>query len=166
MLQKIKKIINIIDMTGFGISMIGLAGLSFAAVIFRFFFQKPIIWVEEIQMILVVWSVFFGASIAVREKDHMAVELIYDILPFIGKRILDILSWIVTAATMVALIYLMSDRVGDLIKSGLRTAVLGLPSYIEYAVVVFTVVLMLVNHIISGVEALTQKAEKEEAIDG
>ena len=72
MLQKIKKVINVIDMSCFGISMVGLAALSFAAVIFRFCFNNPIIWIEEVQMILVVWSVFFGASIAIREKEHMA----------------------------------------------------------------------------------------------
>ena len=166
MLQKIKKVINVIDMTGFGISMIGLAALSFAAVIFRFCFNNPIIWIEEVQMILVVWSVFFGASIAIREKEHMAVEIIYDALPFIGKRTLDILSWIVTAATIVGMIYLLGDRVGDLIKSGLRTPVLRLPSFIEYAVVVFATVLMLISHIITGLEALLNKEKKEEEVNG
>lgn len=166
MLKKIKKVINFIDMTGFGLSMVGLAVLSFSAVIFRFCFNHPIIWIEEVQMILVVWSVFFGASIAIREKEHMAVEIIYDALSGVGKRVLDVLSWIVTAFTIVGMIYLLGDRVGDLIRSGLRTPVLRLPSYIEYAVVVFAAVLMLISHIITGLEGLLNKEEKEEVNHG
>jgi C4-dicarboxylate transporter DctQ subunit len=45
----------------------------------------PIPWAEEIALYLCVWLVFIGGSIAVRERGHIAIDLIPHLLSPIGR---------------------------------------------------------------------------------
>ncbi|HWP50553.1 MAG TPA: TRAP transporter small permease subunit [Clostridia bacterium] len=45
-------------------------------VVFRNLLKLPIIWANDIAVVLFVWSVFFGSAIAVRHKKHYVLEFI------------------------------------------------------------------------------------------
>lgn len=157
MLKIIKKFVSTADQIIFGISAVSLTLLTVVAVFFRFVLNNPIQWVEEVQMILVVWSVFFGASIAIREKGHIAVDIFFDMLPEFVKRMLDFLIWIIVAIAIAYIGKLELDRVFELIKSGLRTPILSIPSAVEYIGVVIACGLMFLSHMIDGAETLLEK---------
>lgn len=161
MLKTIKKIVSVADQLAFGISAVSLALLTVTAVFFRFVLNNPIQWVEEVQMILVVWSVFFGGSIAIREKGHIAVDIFFDMLPECIKKVLDVLIWVLVAIAIGYIGKLELDRVSELLKSGLRTPILSIPSAVEYIGVVIACVLMLLSHIIDGTETFLNMGEKE-----
>ena len=163
MLNKIKKAVGYVDEAVFGISSVALVLLTVVGVFFRFVLNHPFPWVEEMQMILVVWSVFYGASIAIRTKGHIAVEIFFDATPPVVQKILNVLIWITVALSIAGITYLQIDRVQDLIKSGLRTPVLRLPSYIEYVGVVIACALMLIGHLINGIESVLNVLKKEDA---
>jgi TRAP-type C4-dicarboxylate transport system permease small subunit len=55
--------------------------LAFFLVILRYFFGKGLTWGSEAVILLVVWSAFFGAGIAIREKSHIELEVVRDLLP-------------------------------------------------------------------------------------
>lgn len=165
MLKGLKKIVSVADQLAFGISAVTLTLLTVVAVFFRFVLNNPIQWVEEVQMILVVWSVFFGGSIAIREKGHIAVDIFFDMLPEFVKKIIDVLIWVIVAVAIAYIGKLEIDRVGELMKSGLRTPILSIPSAVEYIGVVIACGLMLVSHIIDGIETYIYKQEKEEHAD-
>lgn len=154
MLEKIKKVVGYIDETIFGITSVVLVMITVVGVFFRFVLNSPFTWVEEVQMILVVWSVFYGASIAIRTHGHIAVEIFYDATPAVIQKVMNVLIWVVVALSIAGITYLQMDRVQDLIKSDLRTPVLRLPSYIEYVGVVIACGLMFVGHILNGFEGL------------
>ena len=154
MLEKLKKAVGFVDETIFGISAVVLVMITVVGVFFRFVLNSPFPWVEEVQMILVVWSVFYGASIAIRTKGHIAVEIFFDAMPSFAQKLCEVLIWIIVALSIAGITYLQVDRVMDLIKSDLRTPVLRLPSYIEYLGVVIACVLMFLGHIINGIEAV------------
>ena len=161
-MKYIKKAVSIIDQTIFSISAVCLVVLTVAAVFCRFVLSRPIQWTEEVQMILVVWSVFFGSSIAIREKGHIAVDIIFDTLPEKVKKIMDVLIWIIVLAAITMLGKLEIDRVRDLIRAGLRTPILRIPSSYEYIGVIIASILMIINHLIVGYEALRGQTGKEE----
>ena len=52
-----------------------------AQVIWRYVFNDPIYWSEELARYLFVWLTFLAASMAFRDHKHMAVDLIQ---PFLG----------------------------------------------------------------------------------
>ena len=55
--------------------------LAFYLVILRYFFGKGLTWGSEAVILLVVWSAFFGAAIAIRKKSHIELEVVRDLLP-------------------------------------------------------------------------------------
>ena len=54
--------------------------LAFVLVIMRYFFAKGLTWGSETVILLVVWAAFFGAGIAIREKSHIELEVVRDLL--------------------------------------------------------------------------------------
>lgn len=166
MLKGLKRVLGFVDQTAFGVSAVCLVVLSVAAVFFRFVLSAPIAWAEEVQMILVVWSVFFGGSIAVREKGHVAVDIFFDAMRPAAKKVVSVLIWVIVALAIAAIAKLEMDRVRSLIQSDLRTSILRIPSSVEYIGVVAACGMMLLNHVIIGIESLTGQSGKEEASHG
>ena len=71
MLGKVEKIVAIIDESCFCVSASVLSLLTVVAAFMRYVVGKPIMWTEEIQKILVVWTVLYGGSDAFRELGHI-----------------------------------------------------------------------------------------------
>lgn len=65
-----------------------MASLVFLQVIMRYVFENPLSWTDEIAVYSMVWSVYMGASLAVRERAH--VRVLNGILAF-GKPVSTIL---------------------------------------------------------------------------
>ncbi len=55
--------------------------LAFILVVMRYGFGKGLTWGSETVIILMVWSAFFGAGIAIRQKSHIELEVVRDLLP-------------------------------------------------------------------------------------
>lgn len=47
------------------------------SVVMRYFFKKPPIWVVQTCEYALLWSVFLGAAWLLREKGHVAVDILY-----------------------------------------------------------------------------------------
>jgi TRAP-type C4-dicarboxylate transport system permease small subunit len=62
--------------------LVGLFTVSvFLQVLIRFVFKYPLPWTEEVSRIAFVYTIFIGATIAVREKAHLNVDFLLVILP-------------------------------------------------------------------------------------
>lgn len=66
--------------------------IAFILVVLRYGFGKGFTWGPEMVIILVVWASFIGAAIAVREKTHIELEVIRDLLPTFPRLIVTILA--------------------------------------------------------------------------
>jgi C4-dicarboxylate transporter DctQ subunit len=75
------KILDTFERLLVGWFILASALLAFFLVILRYFFGKGLTWGSEAVIILVVWSAFFGAGIAIREKGHIELEVVRDLLP-------------------------------------------------------------------------------------
>lgn len=75
------KILDIFEKLLVGWFIFASAMLAFLLVILRYFFGKGLTWGSETVIILVVWAAFFGAGIAIREKGHIELEVVRDLLP-------------------------------------------------------------------------------------
>ncbi|MEL7568031.1 MAG: TRAP transporter small permease [Dehalobacterium sp.] len=72
-----------------------MAVLVFFNVILRYFFHSGIPWSEEIVRFLFVWMVFFGAIAAFKDKMHISVDVLINLLPRSLQRLTRILVNIV-----------------------------------------------------------------------
>ena len=55
--------------------------LTFLGVIWRYIFDAPFTWLEEVQTSCLVWIVFAAAGAAFRTGNHVAIEMIVDLMP-------------------------------------------------------------------------------------
>lgn len=53
----------------------------FLQVLIRFVFKYPLPWTEEVSRIAFVYTIFVGATIAVREKAHLNIDFLLVVLP-------------------------------------------------------------------------------------
>lgn len=60
----------------------------FANVVTRYIFNFSINWAEEISRYLMIWVAYLGMGLAMREARHVAIELLQDRLPKVGRRLL------------------------------------------------------------------------------
>jgi TRAP-type C4-dicarboxylate transport system permease small subunit len=49
-----------------------------ANIVGRYVFSRPIIWADELVVVLIIWSTFLTAAFVVREREHVAVDLLYE----------------------------------------------------------------------------------------
>jgi len=75
------KILDTFERLLVGWFMLASALLAFFLVILRYFFGKGLTWGSEAVILLMVWAAFFGAGIAIREKSHIELEVVRDLLP-------------------------------------------------------------------------------------
>ncbi len=62
--------------------LVGLFTVSvFLQVLIRFVFKYPLPWTEEVSRIAFVYTIFIGATIAVREKAHLNIDFLLVVLP-------------------------------------------------------------------------------------
>jgi len=58
---------------------------------FRYLLNAPISWSEEVAILILVWFGWLSVAVAVYRHSHMAIDVIYDHLPSIGKYWLNII---------------------------------------------------------------------------
>jgi TRAP-type C4-dicarboxylate transport system permease small subunit len=66
----------------------------FLQVLIRFVFKYPLPWTEEVSRIAFVYSIFVGATIAVREKTHLNIDVLLIVLPKEIARVITVLGLI------------------------------------------------------------------------
>lgn len=86
------------------LSMAGIVFFVNLAVFFRYVVSDPLTWTTEISSYLLVYTVLFGASIALRHNQFVKVEAILNLLPGSLKTWISILTHIVIALFLVVCI--------------------------------------------------------------
>lgn len=127
------------------ISLIFTSLLVFVQVVLRYLFNYSLSWSEEIARYLIVWFVFIGSSIAVREKAHATMDALVTYLPQTGKRIFSLLANLVSIVFCVLLVWSGSSMVSGVMEFGTVTPSTGMPMYIPYLALPVGACLMLIR---------------------
>lgn len=101
------KVFNIISKS-FEIFLVAIVALQaillMAGVFFRYLFDSPIEWGDEIVRYSLIWMTFVGAAMATKENQHIQVDVIDLVLPALGKKIL---SWFVDAVVIAFMVFMI-----------------------------------------------------------
>ncbi len=84
------------------VSLVALIGVTFGGAIMRYVFNSPFAWQEEVQLMLIVWIVFFGGRYAFAAGNHCAIDVLVELFP---KKVQRYLSLVILALTLIALGY-------------------------------------------------------------
>jgi TRAP-type C4-dicarboxylate transport system permease small subunit len=73
-------------------------------VVTRYFFDQPLAWVEELATYAFIWTVFLGASYALKGQRHISIEAFQLLLSPRGRVWLQLFIWCAVLAFLVTVI--------------------------------------------------------------
>ncbi len=98
----VRKLVTGFIITVFAIQVI----VVFSQVVWRFVFNNPFSWSEELARYIQVWMILLTASICIRKGKHLAVDYITHALPFRFSKSLRIITSIFTMIfTIVVIVF-------------------------------------------------------------
>ncbi len=99
-LQPVRKVVYVAVVSMFALQVV----VVFAQVIWRFVFNDPFSWSEELARYLQVWIVLLAASVCINEGSHLAVDYLVHYLPFRQRKNLALLVAILMMVFVAVLI--------------------------------------------------------------
>jgi TRAP-type C4-dicarboxylate transport system permease small subunit len=130
-----------------GLLMMAVTLVLALQVLTRYVFNDPLAWTEEVSRHLFVWMVFFGASGALRERSHVAIELVVVRLPRQAQLAAALLCNLLVLFFLGNLLYWGVKAVDRMWT--LPTATLELPVGLVYTVFPITAALMIVRTVVN-----------------
>ncbi|WP_304508160.1 TRAP transporter small permease [Anaerotignum sp.] len=161
--NNILSILANIDVFVAGIALAILIILTFLGVIWRRAFGAPFTWLEEIQLACMVWIVFASAGAAFRYGNHVAIEMIVDLMP---KKVQKMFTVFISIVVVAVIFYLFIQSIGFIqlfIKSGRSTPMLEIPYTLIYGIAPVSFILMILNYFYALVKGV--KSEAKEAVE-
>ncbi|MBS4208122.1 TRAP transporter small permease [Bacillus sp. FJAT-50079] len=109
----------------------------------RFIFDLPLNWSEELARYLSIYAVFFGAAIALRYQQLIAVEALVDRVPETPRKILRIIV-LVICIVFFALLFVKGIDMVERVNTQ-KSPAMQIPMSIPYAAVPIGAVLLIMN---------------------
>lgn len=141
-----------------------LVVLTFLGVIWRYVLSAPFTWLEEVQMACMVWIVFAAGGAAFRTGNHVAIEMVVDLMPKKLQKIVEILISVVVVAVIGYLFWQSIGFIQMFIKSGRSTSMLKIPYWLIYGIAPISFILMIISYFYSVLTGV--KSEAKEAASG
>lgn len=117
-----------------GILFVSAILISLYGVFMRYVLNLPPAWITEIFEFLMIWSIFIGFGMALKDNRHIVVDLVYDKFPFPVKRVISILSNLLGAGYSLFLTYTGIQMTALAKRQGITTIDVGIPIWITYII--------------------------------
>jgi TRAP-type C4-dicarboxylate transport system permease small subunit len=88
-----------------GVCLVGVTLIIPWGVFTRYVLDSASSWPEPLAVLMMIWFTFIAATLCYRENLHIAVNLVFDLLPPRGKVVLAWIREILVGATAVFLLY-------------------------------------------------------------
>ncbi len=128
----------------------------FLQVLIRFVFKYPLPWTEEVSRIAFVYTIFLGATIAVRQKAHINVDFVLAVLPGGVARALKLAGTLVVGAFLFCMTWQGIAFVRA--TGGQVTPVMQMPFRDLYLVIPASGGLMLLYLVLGAIDELRGRA--------
>lgn len=116
----VRLVLDKVSIVGLGIMTV----LIFMSIVLRYVFSIGFQWESELVICIFTYIVFLGIAIAYREDEHIAVQLLVNVLPPRLRRMLKIMSHVCTGLVMILVaaygIPIIFGRIGQTLTPGLR----------------------------------------------
>ncbi|HET7657199.1 MAG TPA: TRAP transporter small permease [Bacillales bacterium] len=108
--------------------------VSLYGVFMRYVLNKPQFGLLEIIEILMPWAIFIGFGRALKENHHIAVDVVYDMFPFLVKRVIAAIANLCGSFYSFYLAVTGVKMIAISKKNGFVTTADSIPMWIEYVV--------------------------------
>jgi len=117
----------------------------FAQVIARYMFQTALHWTEEVAAISMVWAVYMGAALCVRERFHIRIMVAVKSLPTRFGRLVIFFADLLWAFFSLFMIRVSWDYLAVLWKFTSRSPSLGIDQFYPQSILIIGYALMLLR---------------------
>ncbi|NDV48858.1 MULTISPECIES: TRAP transporter small permease [unclassified Salipiger] len=121
--------------------------LGFANVVVRYGTHYSLAATEELLTNGFLLLTIFGAAIAARRGEHLAVGLVHDMLPRPARRVVFAFSVLASALLLVLSAWFSWQAVANLMDNGMRSYGLQIPAWYYQAAVPFGFALVLIRYL-------------------
>ncbi len=161
------KLLKPIDWLEDAICVLTLGTVSliiFGQVISRYFFEYTPLWSEELSRYLIVWSIFIGVSVGVRENKHIGVDALIRFLPHGLKVAGECLLNLIGIAVVAVLIWTSIQFIGRTIEFEQLSPAMRIPMYIPYLAMPVGLSLSAIRFLQNIVRLFVKHEEPEELL--
>lgn len=158
--KKLTSLLGNLDIAVASVILVVLIVLTFAGVIWRRLFNAPFTWLEEVQLACMVWIVFAAGGAAFRTGNHVAIEMIVDLMP---KKIQKVMEIFISIVVVLVIGYLFKNSLGFInlfIRSARSTSMLKIPYWLIYGIAPVSYILMIVSYFYSLVKGVQSEAKE------
>ncbi|RVU55099.1 TRAP transporter small permease [Anaerosphaera multitolerans] len=163
--KKLTSIIGNLDIIVASIVLVVLVVLTFAGVIWRRVFNAPFTWLEEVQLACMVWIVFAAGGAAFRTGNHVAIEMIVDLMP---KKMQKVMNILISIVVVLVIGYLFKNSIGFIalfLRSGRSTSMLKIPYWLVYGIAPVSYILMIISYFYSIAVGVQSEAKEAASSD-
>lgn len=133
--------------------------IMFVGVCFRYFFNSPLTWSDEISTYLLVLVTFFGSYVALRQKMLAKIELLVNKLPKKQKLVVMVIANLLGMVLIIAIAYFGSQLLMSPVTMRQKTASLDMPIWVFVAIIPLSAFMMLIHMVVETYDILVRKGE-------
>lgn len=85
--------------------------VSIAGIAMRYVAHAPLLWGTEVQMLLLMWCTFLTDAFVIRSGDHVAFDVVWEMVPPPVRRVLGVLGRLIFALIFIAAFPYLLDYV-------------------------------------------------------
>ena len=112
--------------------LVVMSGAILCQILFRFVFELPLRWTEELGIYVLSWVSFMGASVGVKRWAHIGVEAFVLLLPKKLQSATKVLSLVLSAVFFAIMVYFGCEIVNKQIVTGQVSPAMRIPMYYAY----------------------------------
>jgi TRAP-type C4-dicarboxylate transport system permease small subunit len=106
------------------------------SIVSRYFFRQPVPWTYEVSILAFMWTAYFACGYVMRQNEHVAFSMLYDIFPPQVQKICNLMS---NALVALGLLVSIPPCLNSLLQNVSITGVLKFP--FKYAFLPFIVMM-------------------------
>lgn len=135
-------------------------GVLFLQVIMRYVLSMPTTWHDEIGRYLIIWGVLIGSAVAIRDNQHIKVDIFYKLLPKGLQKWVNVFAYLITMFFFAFMIIYGYQIVIEKFISG-QNSTGGFPLWIIYLILPISGVLMIIRTIAKLIGIFINKHEDD-----
>ena len=82
----------------------GQVCIVFSQVIWRFIFNNPFSWTEEVARYIQVWIILFGSPVCIQKSSHLSIDYLKDSISLGVRKLLQFISYVMISLFSVSII--------------------------------------------------------------
>lgn len=129
-----------------------LFSITFAAIIFRYALHSPFRWSEELARMILIWMVFFGGNIVIREGRLLKLDFFENIFPSMINKLIEIFSGILGLIFLAIVFYtslLMTKKIGSIGHLSVIRVSIAYP-YLSLPAGAFLMIFQIINNLLQN----------------